>query len=85
MEIGSLIQLISALGIGAILTKLFEGIFQWATGRSKREHDAWQQRDTEAKKRRQLEEYCHQLRHDLIDLGLDADDLPPWPTYSNQN
>lgn len=81
MEIGTLIQILSTLGIGAILLKLFEGIFQWATGRSKREHDAWQQRDTEAKKRRKLEEYAHQLRHDLIDLGVPQDKLPPWPDY----
>lgn len=82
MDAGTVIAFLTATGAGAILLKLVEGIVQWATGKSKREHDAWAQRDEEAQKRRLLEEYAHTLRRELIDRGIEVEDIPQWPTYS---
>lgn len=73
---------ISTLGAGAILIKLVEAIIDRFKGRQQREQTAWQQRDAEAKARRALEEYAHILRRELIDLGYDADEIPPWPQYT---
>lgn len=74
---------ISAFGAGAILLKLVEALIAHFTRRQKREADAWQQRDREARIRHLLEEYAHILRRELIDVGYDTDELPPWPTYTN--
>lgn len=79
----TIVTWVSALGAGAILLKLTEAIIERFTGKQGREQTAWGQRDAEAKKRRLLEEYAHLLRRDLIDAGYDADELPPWPRYTN--
>jgi len=76
------ISWISALGAGAILLKLTEALIERFTGKQRREQNAWQQRDREARIRRLLEEYAHLLRRELIDVGYDADEIPAWPRYT---
>ena len=82
MEIGTITAILGALGAGAILAKLVEGIIQWATGKQDREQNAWEQRDREARARRMLEEYAAHLRLELIESGRTP---PPWPEYTTKN
>lgn len=85
MDTGQIASLLAALGTGAILLKLFEGVFQWVTGRSKREHSAWSERDREARVRRLLEEYVHALRILLRVKGVPEEEIPPWPRYGTKS
>lgn len=78
--LGDIAVLLTALGVGGIVTKLAESWMANRKGRHEKEQNAWQQRDTEARHRRILEEALHQHRtcwHRLD--GRAYDDMPPWP------
>lgn len=80
MTIGTLITLLGALGAGSIVTLLAKTIVERVTGRTEREQTAWEQRDREARARRQLEEYAYTLRTFChLKHGTDYKDLPTWP------
>lgn len=81
MQTGDVIALLAALGIGGILTKLVDNIASWLRGRQRIERAAWDERDAEARKRRQLEEALHATRRAAMEHGVDLRDLPDWPTY----
>lgn len=81
MDTGQIISLIAALGVGGILKQLLDNLTAWRKGRQQEERDAWAERDRQAKARRLLEEYAHLLRRQLIEAGVAADDLEPWPQY----
>ena len=80
----SVLEILTTLGAGSIIGLLVKEIIGWIRGRQANEQSAWEQRDREAKARRMLEEYAHELRHELTDLGLDPDDLPTWPSYGTK-
>lgn len=75
----------STLGVGGVIAVVARAIADWGAGKPQREQSAWEQRDREAKARRMLEEYAHDLRHELIELGLDPNDLPEWPEYTTRD
>lgn len=95
MDTGTIIAFLGALGAGGILLKLTEGLISWLSGKTRKESDAWAQRDFawlevareraradhEAKIRRQLEEHINILRIDLRSHGYDPGD---WPDYKTQ-
>lgn len=82
MAIGDIALLISALGLGGIVTKLVEKIGDQRRGRIQAEQTAWDQRDAEARKRRLLEEALHDTRERLRSAGVAYEDMPAWPTTS---
>ena len=74
----SVVLLAAALGSGGILTYLAQELLRWVRGRTGQESSAWIERDKEAKARRILEEYVHDLRRQVHDCG----DTPiDWPHY----
>ena len=82
MAIGDIALLISALGIGGIVTKLVEKIIDQRRGRIQAEQTAWDQRDAEARKRRLLEETLHDTRECLRRAGVAYEDMPAWPSHT---
>lgn len=83
MDSGTVIGLLTALGGGAILTKLVEALIGWIGGKPAREQSVWDRYDNEAKKRRMAEEHAAVLRRLYIEGGLDPAKLPAWPVYSS--
>lgn len=84
MDAGVIIQFVAALGLGGIITKLIESATSWAKDRRGAEKDAWEQRDDEARARRQLEETLHMTRRIAMDAGVplaEIDQRAPWPEY----
>lgn len=81
MQTGETIQLLVALGVGGILTKLADNVFAWIKGRQRIEREAWKERDREAAKRRRLEETLHETRRIAMEHGIALGDLPAWPTH----
>lgn len=84
MELGDLAVLITALGVGSILTKLVDRLLDRRKGRLEAEQTAWEQRDAEARQRRRLEETLHATRHQLRDHGVPYEDMPPWPSRNGK-
>ena len=82
MAIGDIALLISALGLGGIVTKLVEKIGDQRRGRIQAEQTAWDQRDAEARKRRLLEEALHDTRECLRRAGVAYEDMPAWPSHT---
>lgn len=85
MDVGTIISLAAALGIGGIIGKLIDAATSKSKDKRADERSAWADRDTEARKRRLLEEYAHRLRRLLFKHGAQEgpgeDDVPTWPTY----
>lgn len=87
-------ELITAIigvgGLAAIIPKVIEGFTAWRTGRAVNEKgrnqtllsrvtSADRRAESEADFRRKLEEYAGTLRLMLVELGVPAHKLPPWP------
>lgn len=87
-------ELITAIlgvgGLAAIIPKIIDGFGAWLSGRAKAEKGrnqtvlsklsaADRRAESEAEFRRQLEEYAGQLRLLLVNAGVPAASLPPWP------
>lgn len=72
--------LLTALGIGGVLTTAVQSIIQRITGKADREQNAWAQRDEEAAYRRVLQEALHDTREALRRQGVAYEDMPPWPS-----
>ena len=87
-------ELITAIlgvgGLAAIVPKIIEGVSAWASGRAKTEKGRNQtllqrvassdrRAESEADFRRKMEEYAGALRLLLVNAGIPADKLPPWP------
>lgn len=77
-------------GLAAIVPKLIEGISAWLSGRATTEKArnqsllqrlaaAERRAESEADFRRALEEYAGALRLLLVNAGIAAGALPPWP------
>lgn len=81
MDIGTLVAGFTALGLGGILTKLVENLLKRRSGKLAEEQTAWQQRDSEARARRKLEEFAHRQRLLMIARGIPETDQPTWPEY----
>lgn len=82
MDSGMIVALISALGIGTVLSKLVEGLVNWVRGRTDREQTAWEQRDDQARKRRQAEESLHgHRRWTHYNCDIPYDEMPSLPDY----
>lgn len=84
MEV-TVIQLLGLLASGGVLLELLRGIVKWIQGKPRREHDAWTQRDDEAKARRILEQHVHELRLVMIQKGIPLADIPKWPEYTTKD
>lgn len=82
MAIENFALLLSGLGIGGIVTKLVEKIFDQRRGRIQAEQTAWEQRDAEARRRRLLEEALHDTRECLRRAGVAYEDMPAWPSHT---
>lgn len=87
-------ELITAIvgvgGLAAIIPKIVEGVAAYRSGRAVSEKGrnqsllarvgtADRRAENEADFRRKLEEYAGALRLMLIELGVPAHKLPPWP------
>jgi len=77
---GEIAALVTALGVGSIITRLVDRLLERRSGRIEQEQSAWEQRDAEARQRRRLEEALHQTRQLLHERGVDYDDMPEWPS-----
>jgi hypothetical protein len=77
-------------GLAAIVPKIIDGVSAWLSGRAKTEKArnqtvlsrlsaADRRAENEAEFRRVLEEYAGQLRLMLVNAGVPASALPPWP------
>lgn len=84
MDIGDFTLLAGAIGLGAILRTLLERLLDRRKGRLEAEQSAWEQRDSEARQRRRLEEALHATRHQLRDHGVPYEDMPPWPSRNGK-
>lgn len=87
-------ELITAIlgvgGLAAIIPKLIDGVRAWRSGRAAAERtrnrsllerliDAERRAEAEADYRRLLEEYAGALRLMLVNAGVPAGNIPPWP------
>lgn len=87
-------ELITALlgvgGLSVIIPKVIDGLRAWKSGRAVAEKvnnrsllsrltDAEARAEAEATFRRKLEEYAGALRLLLVQAGVPAEKLPPWP------
>ena len=87
-------EMISALvgvgGLGLIIPKVIDGLSAWLSGRAKTEKEknqsvlsklsaADRRAESEAEFRRALEEYAGRLRLLLVNAGVPASAIPPWP------
>ena len=86
MDLGEIALLVTALGVGGILTRLVDQLLDRRKGRQAAEQSAWEQRDramryrdAEARLRRRLEETLQATRHELNRHGVPYEDMPPWP------
>ena len=77
-------------GLGMIIPKIIDGLRAWKSGRAAAEKvnnrsllarltDAETRAEAEANFRRKLEEYAGALRLLLVNAGVPASALPPWP------
>lgn len=85
-----LTAIIGVGGLAAIVPKLIEGMIAWRSGRAMAEKGrnrslleriatAEKRAEAEADFRRALEEYAGVLRVFLINAGVAAHRIPPWP------
>lgn len=87
-------EIITALlgvgGLSVIIPKVIDGLRAWRSGRAAAEKvnnrsllarltDAEARAEAEAGFRRKLEEYAGALRLMLVNAGIPAHALPPWP------
>lgn len=72
------VAFLSAVGAGAVLTKLIEGAARWFTGRQSRERQGWEAADEAERERRQWETWAHRVQLQGIRHGFDQL-LPPTP------
>ena len=86
MDAGTLVTIIGALGGGAIVPSLVKRGIDAVSGRGRKRRDevdrAWRRADSEARKRRVIEEHASQLRRELLEAPcVDPAAIPPWPRY----
>ena len=80
MDLGEIALLVTALGVGGILTRLVDQLLDRRKGRQAAEQSAWEQRDREATRRRRLQEALHETRTGWHrETGKRFEDMPPWP------
>ena len=78
-----MIPLISALGLGAILSELIKALIARWSGRYERLNQVWKRVDVESRKRRVLEEELHRVRILARDAGVPSDQLGDWPVLTD--
>ena len=78
-----MIPLISALGLGAILSELIKALIARWSGRYERLNQVWKRVDVESRKRRVLEEELHRVRILARDAGVPSDQLGDWPVFTD--
>lgn len=82
-------------GFSVIIPKLVDGIIAWRTGRAQNEKvhnqsildrlaESERRSQSEAELRRKLEEYAGTLRLLLVQAGIAAERIPPWPDKVEQ-
>lgn len=76
MDLETAIQLLIALGVGSITTKLVEALLDRFKNRDKEERDAFKWLDREAHHRRVLQERFHRHRHVCTRDHLDRNGCP---------
>lgn len=74
----------STLGLNAVIPKL------WRKMRGQERRDdlkkAWEERDTQARRRRRIEEHAHELRRMLIEAPcIKPSEIPSWPSRGTNN
>ena len=90
MTVEAWVTLIIGVAGALGLREMIPGMARWMSGGADREkarvqaiiaeRDAEAARaDREARARRKLEEYASALRRDLIDAGIEPDQITPWP------
>ena len=90
MDPAVIAALIGGAGLGPVIVTVTKAFLAWATGTADREkdrlkelvaeRDLWKDRaDRAADWRRSLQEHVASLRLLLIDHGMPASQLPPWP------
>jgi len=88
--------LLGAGGLSLIIPKVIDGLRAWRSGRAAAEKvnnrsllsrltDAEARAEAEAGFRRKLEEYAGTLRLLLVNAGVPAHKLPPWPVREKQD
>lgn len=84
----SLVTIVVALLTGGFLKYLIDWLRQLGKGHAERRSElrrAWDAVDSEARKRRLLEEYASCLRRLLFDAPcVDAATVPPYPRYKQE-
>lgn len=83
-------SLIAAAGGGAILLELVKRALDKLSGQGRRRRDevekAWARVDTEASKRRRIEEHASLVRRMLIGAPcIDSTSIPDWPSYDKES
>lgn len=79
-----IVPLLTALGVGAILSKAVEYALNRLGGRYERISQVWRRVDIESRKRRQLEDDLHRVRLIARELGATSDQLGDWPVYEDE-
>jgi len=79
MDSGTVAIIVASIGAGGIFTELVKGIAKTVKGKHHTEQTFIKQRDYQARKRYQMEEYAHALRQDLLKQGVRLEDIRPWP------
>lgn len=87
MTVGDVVALLSATGVGLISKDIVSGLIARYTGRAERERDLlWKMTkayDQEATHRRKMQEYSSMLIRLLLDNGIPANVIPPYPTMDD--
>lgn len=76
MDLETAIQLMIALGVGSITTKLVDALVDRFKNRDKEERDAFKRLDRESQYRRVLQERFHHHRHECARDHRAADGTP---------
>lgn len=78
MSMDDIFLVLSGCGAGVIVPMLAKGLFEWLTGRQKREREGWKLADQEARLRRDWEIYAHGAHRAGVIYGF-AHLLPRMP------
>lgn len=82
MQPETIVLVLSAMGVTAIVPMAYRGIVGWVSGRQRREREAWIEADREARARREWEIYAHRLHRAAVQHGIPAHQLPTPPGHA---
>lgn len=81
MQPETIVLVLSAMGVTAIVPMIYKGAVGYFSGRQKREREAWLLADQEARTRREWEIYAHRLHRLAVQHGIPSHELPTPPGH----